>query len=510
MVAGSQAAPAKSKSGTSTDEDSRPLSKLGAPKEGGATSKRNLVLASSDSESTVSLPLVQIMKNQRTKRTKLVKKTPDDQAESNPGPISEIPVEAEEVSTSGAQEQAVKQRVPAVFLLSWRYGKSTGSPTFFPRLTQLITAREPYPHFDRPNPVEEHYLLVFQDIRDKVKPQIHLFDKWCRLRTGYRLNKITSMKLVEEFTKIEDILLSWADTEKVSELLQRRELIWFKMVEQHMRRVVAEHQKEFQKYNPSDNQDIMSISILEAELVKTERSVSLFQARAGLPITFNERTTDRVAYLEITSGLTWKEYKDQLAQLTNPTSDEQPARGEDHQAPEQTTEETTARIEQQAQEQEEHRAQEEERPAQGDEKHAQEEPAQQEEQPDEHQAQAGSSLSSPSHSVLLKERYAEFVSESSELNLLHLPFFRHGKDPLEDFDYNDPRCNPLLRPAGARTPSFNPMHTSPQAMLYVTRALFIGDSATFGHFELCQSVLDVNKAMQISLSIKLVFVACSN
>ncbi|KZV30488.1 hypothetical protein F511_33871 [Dorcoceras hygrometricum] len=42
-----------------------------------------------------------------------------------------------------------------------------------------------------------------------------------------------------------------------------------------------------------------------------------------------------------------------------------------------------------------------------------------------------------------KERYAEFVSGSSELNLLHLPFFRHGKDPLEDFDYNDPRCNPL-------------------------------------------------------------------
>ncbi|KZV56225.1 hypothetical protein F511_20188 [Dorcoceras hygrometricum] len=32
----------------------------------------------------------------------------------------------------------------------------------------------------------------------------------------------------------------------------------------------------------------------------------------------------------------------------------------------------------------------------------------------------------------------------SELNLIHLPFFRHGNDLLEDFDYNDPRCNPLL------------------------------------------------------------------
>ncbi|KZV14620.1 hypothetical protein F511_42171 [Dorcoceras hygrometricum] len=43
----------------------------------------------------------------------------------------------------------------------------------------------------------------------------------------------------------------------------------------------------------------------------------------------------------------------------------------------------------------------------------------------------------------IKEIYAEFFSGSSELNLLHLPFFRHGKDPLEDFDYNDPRCDPL-------------------------------------------------------------------
>ncbi|KZV37806.1 hypothetical protein F511_26838 [Dorcoceras hygrometricum] len=28
-----------------------------------------------------------------------------------------------------------------------------------------------------------------------------------------------------------------------------------------------------------------------------------------------------------------------------------------------------------------------------------------------------------------------------------------GKDPLEDFDCSDPRYNPLLRPAAARTPS---------------------------------------------------------
>ncbi|KZV19152.1 hypothetical protein F511_10043 [Dorcoceras hygrometricum] len=51
-----------------------------------------------------------------------------------------------------------------------------------------------------------------------------------------------------------------------------------------------------------------------------------------------------------------------------------------------------------------------------------------------------------------------FVSGSSELNLLHLSFFSNGKDPLEDFDYNDPHCNPLLRSTTARTPSNTTAH----------------------------------------------------
>ncbi|KZV47918.1 hypothetical protein F511_32862 [Dorcoceras hygrometricum] len=33
-----------------------------------------------------------------------------------------------------------------------------------------------------------------------------------------------------------------------------------------------------------------------------------------------------------------------------------------------------------------------------------------------------------------------------------------GRFPLEDFDYNDPHCNPLLRLAAARTPSNTTAH----------------------------------------------------
>ncbi|KZV19192.1 hypothetical protein F511_38994 [Dorcoceras hygrometricum] len=44
------------------------------------------------------------------------------------------------------------------------------------------------------------------------------------------------------------------------------------------------------------------------------------------------------------------------------------------------------------------------------------------------------------------------------------------KDPLEDFDYSDPRCNPLLRPTAARNPS-NHRTLSPKVVSNITSLL---------------------------------------
>ncbi|KZV14396.1 DEAD-box ATP-dependent RNA helicase 37-like [Dorcoceras hygrometricum] len=52
-------------------------------------------------------------------------------------------------------------------------------------------------------------------------------------------------------------------------------------------------------------------------------------------------------------------------------------------------------------------------------------------------------MQKPVNAVGKENKHCEFVYVSSELNLLHHPFFHNGKDSLEDFDYNDPRCNPL-------------------------------------------------------------------
>ncbi|KZV36934.1 hypothetical protein F511_18092 [Dorcoceras hygrometricum] len=51
-----------------------------------------------------------------------------------------------------------------------------------------------------------------------------------------------------------------------------------------------------------------------------------------------------------------------------------------------------------------------------------------------------------------------FVYGSSDINILHLPFFRSGKYPLEDLIYTS--CtDPIQQPAAARTPR---LYTSPR------------------------------------------------
>ncbi|KZV21103.1 pentatricopeptide repeat-containing protein [Dorcoceras hygrometricum] len=134
------------------------------------------------------------------------------------------------------------------------------------------------------------------------------------------------MKFLGEFAAAENKLLPWAEKDRVNELLQRRDLIWYKLVKVILLEVVAEHWKNFNKDKPSANQDIMAIRLLEADLAKTGKSINFFQAQAGLPVTNNERSADRVGSSDPTPSLTWEEFKAQLSKTTNPIPEEQPDR----------------------------------------------------------------------------------------------------------------------------------------------------------------------------------------
>ncbi|KZV44564.1 hypothetical protein F511_44218 [Dorcoceras hygrometricum] len=245
----SQAAPAKSKSGTSSDEDSRPMAKL---KKGGVN--RKLVVEPSDSESNVSVPPVLIRKKNQTKKTKKVRPAAH-QTASQPGPVLDIPAEADKTSTADGPE-ATMETTPEVEkkvdgastttkqecgnrtdmepitnegTIVVRSGpeqpdqhsitsasKGVHAPIqikeinwvthFLSKIDPAAKGKELLQFLARPNPLEEHYLMVLQGIREKVDHQIHLFDQLRRLQTGYRLNRVKSMSLVEAYAKIEDHL----------------------------------------------------------------------------------------------------------------------------------------------------------------------------------------------------------------------------------------------------------------------------------------------------------------
>ncbi|KZV29336.1 hypothetical protein F511_16713 [Dorcoceras hygrometricum] len=101
VEAGSQAVPAKSTSETSLDVDSLPLSRL---KRRGAAPKRKLIMNPSNSETTMSIPQVQIKKNQRTQRQKQLKQTSGDRVDYKSGPNPEIPAEGAQGATAGEPE----------------------------------------------------------------------------------------------------------------------------------------------------------------------------------------------------------------------------------------------------------------------------------------------------------------------------------------------------------------------------------------------------------------------
>ncbi|KZV38515.1 hypothetical protein F511_37634 [Dorcoceras hygrometricum] len=139
-----------------SDDDKHPLATLVVARTGGVAAKCKLILSPSDSETTVSLTLLEIKKKQRTKRPKLVKP---------------IPTEMEKAMSKD---------------LSLQDRHSTGQAS--------------------------HHMA-----------------------------------------KLEDEFLLWAETDRVSELMQRRLLVQFRLYEKQLQEAVDKHRAEFDKAAPSAN-----------------------------------------------------------------------------------------------------------------------------------------------------------------------------------------------------------------------------------------------------------------
>ncbi|KZV33731.1 hypothetical protein F511_26494 [Dorcoceras hygrometricum] len=392
IVVGSQAGPAKSKSETSSDEDTRPLAKLGAAQKGGATKKCELVLASSDSESTVSLPLLDIKKKQRMKRPKLVKpiQAVKEQAVSQELPIvvrtdPEQPAQQCTAYGSGMIFAPIKIRE-----INW-------ATHFLPKIDPAAKGKKILEAFSRPSPVEEHNILVIQAAWEAVSSKMSEYDEWARFST---------------------------ETELVSELLKRRMLVQCKLYEMEMKKKVDERRANFDPAEPSANYDHMCTRFLDHELkdMNQEAPGSVTFSWSN-PIVSNQGTTAPD-----------QEDKEQPAKAAK-----QRILAIEHKAQEQPAQdkETAAHDE------EEHQAQEEERQAQEEEQPAQEV---------ERQAQASSFPSIPSNSSF-PVHSSTFVGNNEDLQgpsfsglqMVQYTEARNNIEEEEDFSQASPRPFDMVR-----------------------------------------------------------------
>ncbi|KZV23897.1 hypothetical protein F511_30081 [Dorcoceras hygrometricum] len=243
VEARSQATSRKSKSEISSYADSRPLAKL---KKCGVAPKRKMVVESLDSESTVSLPIVQITKKQRTQRKKQVKKIVGDQTDSNAGSVMEIPAVADDASTVGAPEDNLEKN-PEVE----RQDDDQGAHVKCTDKTEIETvtnegaivvrsgpeqpAQQPMTStgkdpaakgkeimdaFSRLNPVEKHCMLVLKSAWEDVSNKMFDYDKWVHFHTAVRLNAVSSITPIETKQpaqregKIEEIVRTVEDVEE--------------------------------------------------------------------------------------------------------------------------------------------------------------------------------------------------------------------------------------------------------------------------------------------------------
>ncbi|KZV18755.1 hypothetical protein F511_13028 [Dorcoceras hygrometricum] len=109
---------------------------------------------------------------------------------------------------------------------------------FLPKIYPSTKGKEILDAFAWLNPVEEHCLLVLKSAWEDVSNRMSDYDKWVHFRTA---------------------------TEQVSELLERRMLVLYKLYEMELQKRVDEHNNSFNPAEPSVNYDYMCIRFLRRD-----------------------------------------------------------------------------------------------------------------------------------------------------------------------------------------------------------------------------------------------------
>ncbi|KZV40580.1 hypothetical protein F511_35668 [Dorcoceras hygrometricum] len=120
------------------------------------------------------------------------------------------------------------------------------------------------------------------------------FDERVHFLKEVRIRDVSSF---ESLAQIEEQLLLWGETERVSQLFERRPLIMYKLYGMEVKKSVDEHLENFKPTEPSVNYDYMCIRFLTPKASKAGDAV----IADTLQITLTPSTQPRVPALEFST-----------------------------------------------------------------------------------------------------------------------------------------------------------------------------------------------------------------
>ncbi|KZV57505.1 hypothetical protein F511_12315 [Dorcoceras hygrometricum] len=145
---------------------------------------------------------------------------------------------------------------------------------------------------DLQNTVTEPCELILDNAWDAVFIIMADYDKWLHFRTTTILKDVSYF---EELLRIEETLLSLAETEEIKELVQRRSLLSYKLYELEVQKLFNENLAHFTNNSPSSRHDFLRLRFLHKELRDITSKHRDQRALAALPTTVSEGLIIRAA-----------------------------------------------------------------------------------------------------------------------------------------------------------------------------------------------------------------------
>ncbi|KZV34672.1 putative LRR receptor-like serine/threonine-protein kinase [Dorcoceras hygrometricum] len=108
------------------------------------------------------------------------------------------------------------------------------------------------------------------------------YNKWLHFRTTAKLNDVSSF---EELLRIEENLISLAETEEIKELVQRRSLLSYKLYELEVNKLFNKNLAHFTNNVPSALHDFLRLRSLHKALRDITSKHRDQRALIGLPTT---------------------------------------------------------------------------------------------------------------------------------------------------------------------------------------------------------------------------------